>query len=889
MATVQKLTKNQTVAATQPLSSSSSSSSSSLLLIRIVSSCSKDTTFALPASLVQHRETEMQAACVKFGIPSQRWSGSLIYRQWKEQGRTEMVLQPEKECASQNYSHLLRWEPWLTALVQSYYQTGKLQVPSECQGLDLLLMLEYFGIIYQPSQLSFDSTLAYQRVKAWSDYLTVRASVADWVSVAMISQKQPQYHFATSTASEERMELGKKRLSVLDGGLSFSNDSTKSSCLTVYELFNRAEPEGVAAAMREDFCVYLQNMLTNVHVSFPLKPLTVHMDELTMEQKKRAVLMVDVINTNGQTQVAGKPSPPVRTKSDLTYPMDELIEEDLATGRLESLMQQIDARHPSYKGQSRAYTAQFLTMFESTSASSRPNVDTQVKSRQQPPKSAPVAVPKPAEKEPLQPKPVVAAPAPAQSRPVDPSPQTAKAAVSPMLKSPRKVTAVDHIYAELELESNAQFAVETSYHDVLESKECVLRGSSVPPQEVTTREPMYKGVVRTASPILDPIIAAALVYMGEGSAPVNIIHAERHDAHSVTSALTSPNFVDDDVDLRDILEGDIHSEALRQEWIQGNVMNRDIFKRAEELLREESKLTNPDDLEADENSSRRLNSVHERFDSWDWLMDLCQAIAPNSEIKARSPATDQDPLDKSGEEGSNLLADAFCSPTFQLGGPSKDTEPEEKKDSEVVPEERPNLSASAYRGLVKDRMTDFQQHQHHLEKQTRQDSTSKLSRAFRPAARQDCMEDVVKEEGIEVHLEKKSPTRTPSAPASSPARSASQSSAKTPKHPSPPVPTTNRTALQGVTKQTKTPSTPSRKPTTKSSTSTGTPQRKYSTSKKVVGTPTNRSKTKTDTSAASPSTLSSTQSTGINKKKADVEKPRAGFAGLFRRRKGLDV
>lgn len=817
---------------------------SALLIVKIISS-GADMSFTLPGALVEQREVEMQRAAKKFGIPGERWGGSLLYRQWKEDGRTAIELEPEKECAVQNYSHMLRWQPWLTALLQSFYRTGKLQVSSKCQGLDLLLMLEFFGIIYEPSQLSFDSADAYQRVKVWSDYLTVRAGISDWVAEAMMAQEQAQYYFAT-TMSMERMEFGQKPLTIFDGGLGASGKS-KSSCVVLFELFNRAEPAGVAASMREDFCVYLQNILTNVHVSFPVKPVTVHVDELSMEQKKRAILMINVVDTMEPALLLGEDA--VRTKSDLTYPVDELVEEDLANGKLESLMQQIDARHPSsYKAQSNAYTAQFLTMFEATQAPSRPVVENPTSRKKKAQPATPSSKTKQSEK----------------------VPQVAKAAVKPQQQeSPRTVAAVDHIYAELE-------HAEPTANDLAEANL---------PQEATASTPQAG-------------------FVGEGSlAPVNVIHAaERNDLYSVTSALTSPNFADDDGELREFLEGDVRAQALRQEWIQGSVMNRDIFQRVQDLLKEESER-----VRSERESPRRRNreATKESFESWDWLMDLCQAVVPKSDDpQAHSPLRRVAGA-KSFGEASNLLAGGMCSsPPFE--DPTPDDAPfDEKKDKSVL-EERPNLSAATYRGLVKERLAQVQSHS---DVQSRQDSLNKPPRTLGSADRQDCGEAEAEEEvseGIEVcHIPRPSKMQ-PSGP-SSPERSASHTSATSPNETlssdsspedagSTDVPKKNLLTFPDTVNRSKGPvSSPPKKSTSAPSKpskkkAVATPSKKSlsgKSSKKAVRTPTKNTKhSMAGAATISPSAVSATQSTRTNKKRIDSsENQRAGLKGLFRRKK----
>jgi hypothetical protein len=827
---------------------------SSLLLVTIVSSV-QDATFTLPVSLVKQRELEMQAASRKFGIPPERWSGSLIYKAFQEQGRMEVVLMPEKECADQNYSNSFQWEPWLTNLVQSYYQTGQLVVPDACQGLDLLLLLEYFGIIYQPNQLTFDSPAAYQRVKVWSDYLTVRSGIADWVAVAISSVQQTHYFFATTPILDQWAELGQERLTHLDGGLSVPAD--KTSCGVVFELFNRAEPEGTAALMRQDFSVYLQNILTNVNVSFPVNPLTVHFDELSMEQKKRAVLMVNVIDANEPTTAEKT----FRTRSELSSPVDELVQEDLDTGRLESLMQQIDARNPTYKGRSSAYTAQFLTMFESTTApvvpsrSKQPEKPPRPKPPETPPK-APRAQPKPvATSQPqtqlpetppkatrAQPKPVATSQRQTQP-PVQTQPKSPAKSVKRQ-ESPRKVTAIDHLYQDLdddqESPSDDERAIETSYHTVPENKgkkvhsimpveiygnsniESITTPTPVQPETtILMTEPVYNmvppvGTIPETEPLVDNVSEKSKYV-----APVtSVVHSERNEVYSVTSALTNPNF-DDDASFREIFEGEgeIKAQALRQEWIQESVMNHDVFERAQKLLKEESQRFDREQNTED----RQQKNPNDPFDIWDYMMDACQVLAPvkrdlcmftspesrkNSLSPARSIRT---AAPQSVVE--NLLGDVVCSSPFVPC--ESNFQSDEKNIAKPVPvvpdvpQERSNMSAANYSGLVKSRMEQFKEH---CDEQTRQDSLSlKPARSFVSSnPRQECGEV----QGIEVCHNDKSQEKAPPQPTTpprlqifkaihSPARSTSHPITPSPQKPSPPgTPPKEIPQKKGVSKKT---------------------------------------------------------------------------------------
>ena len=158
------------------------------------------------------REAEMQQAAEQFQIPADRWEGSLLYRQYHEQQRqSQLTLDPERDCMDRNYSYAMQWEDWLTELLVQYYETGRLNIPDACQGSDLLLLLEYFGILYAPDQLVFGTYAAYQRVRAWSDYLTRRAVLADHVvhllTLVVPSRGARVYQLGTVEASGEKLTL----------------------------------------------------------------------------------------------------------------------------------------------------------------------------------------------------------------------------------------------------------------------------------------------------------------------------------------------------------------------------------------------------------------------------------------------------------------------------------------------------------------------------------------------------------------------------------------------------------------------------------------------------------------------------------------------------------
>lgn len=164
------------------------------------------TTFYVPVSLMLQREIEMQEAARAYKIGRERWSSSRLFRMWKAQSirqrqqqqqqdqqqeqvypclgsSREMTLQMAPEVSLQSTSSFrFRWKPWLTSCIRAYYNTGSLRIPNECQGDDVLLALEYFGILTaSPDSFVFESRRAYGRIQAWSRYFSHRAELAETI------------------------------------------------------------------------------------------------------------------------------------------------------------------------------------------------------------------------------------------------------------------------------------------------------------------------------------------------------------------------------------------------------------------------------------------------------------------------------------------------------------------------------------------------------------------------------------------------------------------------------------------------------------------------------------------------------------------------------------
>ena len=236
-----------------------------LLKVKIKSSV-ENGKFYVPVSLLVDRELEMRKAAKDFKIHATRWNTSRLFREWRNQvqqdvqnrkqtPRTEIAitLLPEEDCKSTNQSHSFQWKPWLTTCIRAYYNTGTIRIPDECIGSDILLALEYFGILYSPDQLVFDSFGGYLRVKLWSDYFTHRAKMADWVVQQLVttpSRHSHAYVTCPNTTQNEFYSLGdthNKSIPVLEGDLELGEaryGSTPSRAV-VHEFFTDNQEQEV--------------------------------------------------------------------------------------------------------------------------------------------------------------------------------------------------------------------------------------------------------------------------------------------------------------------------------------------------------------------------------------------------------------------------------------------------------------------------------------------------------------------------------------------------------------------------------------------------------------------------------------------------------------------
>ena len=718
----------------------------------------------IPISGLEQRESEMIQTARALQIPSTRWNGSLLYNLYHQQrqqmvaveggndtigerisssssGRITLHLYQDSDLkwSITNNSHteqILDWNTpdtsttaattvglssslppsssssiWFgTSLnknidvdwIQAYYVTGRISIPSNARGYDVLWLLEYFQLMYQPDQFHFANYATYTRVQLWSKYYCyLRPKLIDWI-LQEINQQQKQQRsqsddhqgsmfpllFGTMSSNETSIELGTDRLLPL-GDITEpistikSNVSNGSSKRTLADralkLFNTSYiettrnhvtghqqqhkhysgtksctdeaqsqttvpcPEELTATeIRNDFCRLLKHRLcenssadnTNVtwNVQFTVRPVTLHYNveneiipEDTMNSNSsnsstpltngsvvhsdsagtnntnkhikivvhqrylvahRAVLVIDAhpqqVNESKQQRL---PSIKVsRSKSDLSAPVDELVEEEIAKGRLEELLQQVEARGEQFTDkQDRRVTINETLSFEKEK-SVRSNDES--KSFDTPILATAMSNQKSFDMLDLN------APDDELNASLDNGNSSFNASIGifpiSTMKKKKKPKPV--------------FVLPDKLLDV---------DNTESPQLARMKLPIVK-----SSPIIGSKPNDALALPG----PITIVRKGTFD-NTVTSALTGPFYIDENGVLRDVFDNcdpdsdedfegdeDTRAQARRHEWIQTALLNRGIGERMETLLKEDRE--------------PNTNATTTSFDPWDWISGL---------------------------------------------------------------------------------------------------------------------------------------------------------------------------------------------------------------------------------------------------------------------------
>ena len=170
----------------------------------------------------------------------------------------------------------LTWTPVLVDAIRSYYTLGSISVSDDCDGRDILLALEYFGIIYSTEQLVHQSFGVHLRLKLWSEYFAVRGQLAQWVTEMIMSGRSKlSYFFVTcSDMDDGPVFVGTKKIELFDGGI--DEEGGNQSAQVVHDLFveeSSLDEEGdrIGCLIRRDFCSFLSDRLPGCSISFDLR------------------------------------------------------------------------------------------------------------------------------------------------------------------------------------------------------------------------------------------------------------------------------------------------------------------------------------------------------------------------------------------------------------------------------------------------------------------------------------------------------------------------------------------------------------------------------------------------------------------------------------------
>ncbi|GKY97208.1 hypothetical protein MPSEU_000679200 [Mayamaea pseudoterrestris] len=212
---------------------------------------------------LMNRERDMQSVANAYEVSHERWKTSRLFDEYRlvvhelgsDDDNVAVTLDPISFYKEHHLCEPFTWTHELTRLISDFYETGLLQVTEEIHALQLLLALEYFGILYRPEQLVFASVQAYESIKEWSDYLAQRSFMADWIAEQIIltaAGDNMNYYFATSNQNSDLPVINHEHLHSSDPDI-------------VWAFFNAPN---TGLEMQRDFCHFLEHSSTTVQAKF---------------------------------------------------------------------------------------------------------------------------------------------------------------------------------------------------------------------------------------------------------------------------------------------------------------------------------------------------------------------------------------------------------------------------------------------------------------------------------------------------------------------------------------------------------------------------------------------------------------------------------------------
>jgi len=231
------------------------------------------------------------------GADSKQWSSSRLFSLWKadprrrrrrhqqhRKGGGEIIIRLNPETTMREQCDV-QWKPWITSCIREYYLFGSIRIPDVCLGPDILLALQYFGIMTSsPETFTFESPQALGRIGTWSTYFKHRSPMAEWI----VSEHElcPTRNLVLTTTNdiEDAMDYGTTMYVTGDIASTFGKETAYGeprehlpSCQLIHYLFfdnestNRGsnrESNETLMLIRRDFCAFLGRLLKGVDISF---------------------------------------------------------------------------------------------------------------------------------------------------------------------------------------------------------------------------------------------------------------------------------------------------------------------------------------------------------------------------------------------------------------------------------------------------------------------------------------------------------------------------------------------------------------------------------------------------------------------------------------------
>jgi len=240
--------------------------------------CEPMSTFQLPLSLLLQREGEMVQAAEAAHIPQSQWSGSRLYKLWK-QGPLGATLRLTPQESS------ILWTPWLTLSLQGYFKSGNFFVPKDAEGHQVIGALEYCGILtVSQDTFTFESLEAYERIQRWSSYLLEKDGLVEWLQEQV--EEQPQMECQAWVVVEEDSPSKEYFVSADCPArpLTGPSDTTAKALHHVFEEVDSPEQVTLTTQrkIRQDFTDLLQSRLSETAGSYTV---TFQMERLRCRTK----------------------------------------------------------------------------------------------------------------------------------------------------------------------------------------------------------------------------------------------------------------------------------------------------------------------------------------------------------------------------------------------------------------------------------------------------------------------------------------------------------------------------------------------------------------------------------------------------------------------------